>query len=99
MSITTAISQLLEVVEIRSEASPAAAAYTSKTVAIGLARVGDDTQTIIAGTLEELAKVDFGGPLHSLVIPGTMHFLEADVVRGFAVNKATFNEYAEVEQH
>jgi len=35
---------------------------------IGLARVGQDSQTIVAGTLAELLDVDFGPPLHSLVI-------------------------------
>ena len=36
---------------------------------IGVARLGANDQQIVSGTLEELLKVDFGKPLHSLVIP------------------------------
>ncbi|KND02478.1 diphthine synthase [Spizellomyces punctatus DAOM BR117] len=90
MSIPTAITQLLSVTTD---------AYSPTTIAVGLARLGSATQQIVAGTLEELQSVDFGPPLHSLVICGKMHFLEADVVRGFAVSKETFDRYAEVSEH
>ena len=44
---------------------------------IGLARVGQADQVIVAGTLAELAGVDFGPPLHSLVlVGGPLHDLE-----------------------
>ncbi|KAI8921268.1 tetrapyrrole methylase [Powellomyces hirtus] len=100
MSINTAVSQLIEVAESRAEAEPAAVpAYTKHTIAVGLARVGCVDQKIVAGTLEELEHVDFGGPLHSLVLAGKMHFLEAEVVRAFAVDKGSFDKYAVVSQH
>jgi diphthine synthase len=38
-----------------------------------------------AGTMEQLLETDFGPPLHALVIPGDMHFLEMEMVRTFAV--------------
>lgn len=51
------------------------------------------TQCIISGTLRQLVDCDFGGPLHSLVIVGTkMHFLEAEFIKEFAVDKAVFDE-------
>ncbi|TPX71685.1 hypothetical protein SpCBS45565_g00831 [Spizellomyces sp. 'palustris'] len=90
MSIPTAVTQLL---------SLTTNAYSPTTIAVGLARLGSTTQKIVAGTLEELQSVDFGPPLHSLVICGKMHFLEADVVRGFAVSKETFDRYAEISEH
>ena len=34
---------------------------------------------IISGTLSELLSIDFGGPLHSLVIASEMHFIEQDM--------------------
>ena len=75
------------------------AVYTKDTIAVGLARVGCPDQAIIAGTLEELVTADFGGPLHSLVIAGNMHFLEADLVRTYAVNPETFNKHAVILDH
>jgi diphthamide biosynthesis methyltransferase len=48
-------------------------------LAIGVARVGQSDQKIIAGTLSELLKVDFGAPLHSLILVGNMHELERAV--------------------
>ncbi|KAI8818990.1 tetrapyrrole methylase [Fimicolochytrium jonesii] len=100
MTINTAVEQLLEVHETRAAASPESKpAYTKNSIVVGLARVGCDDQKIVAGTLEELLTVDFGGPLHSLVIAGKMHFLEAEVVKAFAVDKETFDKYAVVSQH
>lgn len=55
-------------------------------LAIGLARVGQDTQRIVSGTLEELLMVDFGPPLHSLVLaaPGQhLHDLELELVNRY----------------
>lgn len=54
----------------------AAAACKPDSLAIVLARVGQDTQKLGAGTLAELVQVDFGGPLHSMVLCGEMHDLE-----------------------
>jgi hypothetical protein len=52
-------------------------------LAIGLARVGQETQRIYSGTLQQLARIDFGGPLHSLVLVGAMHDLEAAMFERF----------------
>ncbi|KAI9096586.1 tetrapyrrole methylase [Phlyctochytrium arcticum] len=95
MSVNTAVTQLLSIVDEKSEPF----AYTRNSIAVGLARVGCDDQKVVSGTLEELESIDFGGPLHSLVICGKMHFLEADLVREFAVNRETFDKFAEVSQH
>ena len=54
------------------------------TLAIGLARIGQATQLIRAGTLAELAGVEWGPPLHSLVlVGGPMHDLEAEMFEHF----------------
>ncbi|KAJ3165927.1 diphthine synthase [Geranomyces variabilis] len=100
MSINTAVSQLLEIADARAASEPdAVPAYTKHSIAVGLARVGCYDQKVVAGTLAELEKVDFGGPLHSLVLAGRMHFLEAEVVRAFAVDKESFDRHAQVSQH
>jgi hypothetical protein len=55
-----------------------------ESLAIGLARVGQDSQRIIAGSLAELAAVDFGPPLHSLVLVGSsLHDLERAMFEHF----------------
>ncbi|EDO45089.1 predicted protein [Nematostella vectensis] len=85
MSVSTAVQQLLEIPKLRN-LSPQESAYTEDTVAVGLARIGSDTQQIICGPMKSLVDYDLGGPLHSLVIPGEMHFLEKDMLKEFAID-------------
>ena len=62
-------------------------AYTEDSVAVGVARIGSDTQQIICSTMRQLLSVDLGKPLHSLVIPApNIHFLERDMLRQFALD-------------
>ena len=42
-----------------------------------VARAGSDDVLVKAGRFEDMLTEDFGGPLHSVVIPGELHFLEA----------------------
>jgi hypothetical protein len=56
--------QLIEAEETHGEGAYDA----SKTLCVGLARMGQPTQKMVAGTLEELATVDMGEPLHSMII-------------------------------
>ena len=65
-------------------------AITSKTLCVGLARVGWDSQKIIAGKMEDIMTADLGPPIHSLVIPGKMHFLELDMLKQFALRPTDF---------
>ncbi|RGB29576.1 diphthine synthase [Rhizophagus diaphanus] len=89
MTINQAIMQLLEIEENRKQN-----AYTSETLAIGIARLGSLTEQLIkAGTLNQLLSEDFGPPLHSLVIVGNrMHILEADYMKYFVTDKNKFDE-------
>lgn len=84
MSVSQAADQLLQIAASRKDKEELLL-VGHNTVAIGLARVGSDDQQIVAAELETLqANVDFGKPLHSLVIPGKMHPLEEDAVKLFA---------------
>lgn len=59
-----------------------------ESLCIGLARVGSDEQQIVAATLKEMAQVDLGGPLHSLVIAGPeLHPLETSYIEQFQIKK------------
>lgn len=73
--------------------------YNENTIVVGLARVGADDQVIKVGTMKELLEYDFGKPLHSFIIPGNMHFLEADCLKEYAVSKESFEKYAKVSLH
>lgn len=54
-----------------------------------MARIGTDSQCIISGSLEELLTVDYGPPLHSLVVPGELHVMEQELLATFACNEST----------
>jgi diphthine synthase len=49
---------------------------------VGIARAGSEQATVQADLLSRLPDYDFGGPLHILVVPARLHFMEA---RGLAV--------------
>ncbi|RLE78282.1 MAG: diphthine synthase [Thermoprotei archaeon] len=51
------------------------------TLAVGLARVGCSTELVRGAPLPELARIDFGPPPHSLVVPGHLHPMEAEALR------------------
>ncbi len=54
---------------------------SGESLAVGMARLGQPTQKIVFGTLNELKKVDFGPPLHSMALCGDIHPLEKEVSR------------------
>lgn len=45
---------------------------------IGVARVGHPNMRIVAGTFSEVLAVDFGAPLHAIIIPGKLHEIEKE---------------------
>jgi diphthine synthase len=62
---------------------------------VGLARVGSDTQQILACTLQEMKDADLGPPLHSLVITGHLHPLELEYLTQFSDSKEKLLQIAE----
>ncbi|MDP6156602.1 MAG: diphthine synthase [Candidatus Thermoplasmatota archaeon] len=50
---------------------------TPETLVCAVARAGGDEVRVRAGHLREMINVDMGPPLHSIVIPGNLHFMEA----------------------
>ncbi|KAK6939350.1 Tetrapyrrole methylase [Dillenia turbinata] len=80
MTINTAIEQLLEV-----EQSRGGSAYNEGTTCVGLARLGSEDQMIVAGSMGQLHTVDFGAPLHCLVIAGNTHPLEEEMLEFYAL--------------
>jgi len=85
MTIAQALEQLLVCEEEKK-----GEVLTSKTIYVGLARVGHDSQIVRAGNVNSILKTDFGAPLHSLVIAGKTHFLEEDVLKMYGYKKEDF---------
>lgn len=75
MTINTAIEQLLEVEQTRGES-----AFNEDTNCVGFARLGSEDQMIVAGTMAQLQMVDFGPPLHCLVVVGKTHPVEEEML-------------------
>uniref|UniRef100_A0A182PLH5 diphthine methyl ester synthase n=1 Tax=Anopheles epiroticus TaxID=199890 RepID=A0A182PLH5_9DIPT len=90
MSVSEAADQLLQIVAKKSQKEPAADGQRGEhklyenTLVVGLARVGHETQQILACSLSEMKSVDLGPPLHSLIIPnGQLHPLEVEFLQQF----------------
>ncbi|KAH7425683.1 hypothetical protein KP509_11G066200 [Ceratopteris richardii] len=90
MTVNTALEQLLEVEEIRK-----GSVYNSDTICVGLARIGNSTQKIVAGKMKDLLAVDFGPPLHSIVIPGSLHPVEEEMLAFFSIERTEDTEIAQ----
>jgi hypothetical protein len=66
------------------------AVISPETLAVGLARVGQSDERVVFGPIADLVTVDFGAPLHSLVILGELHDMELEYLRkSFAVTADT----------
>ena len=50
------------------------------TLAVVIARAGAEKPVVRADKIEKLLNEDFGGPLHCLMIPGDLHFMEAEAL-------------------
>lgn len=51
-----------------------------QTLIVGVARLEAPGMMIKAGRAGEIAKLDFGKPPHTLIIPGRLHFVEAEAL-------------------
>ena len=54
---------------------------STSTYAIVASRIGFKNQSIVAGKISSLKKVNFGKPPHTIVIPGRLHFTESDALK------------------
>ena len=56
---------------------------TESSYVIVASRIGFEDQTIISGKISSLAKMNFGKPPHTVIIPGRLHFTESDALKLF----------------
>ena len=76
MSVTDAIRYLLKIELKRNER-----VFSERTLCVGCARIGSKDQVIKAGSAGALLKHDFGKPVHCLIVPGKMHFMEEETLK------------------
>ena len=97
MTVAQCACQMMEIEEEKGEG-----VCRTRSLAVGVARVGANDQKIAVGTLEQMSKVDLGSPLHSLVLLGRRtHDMERDFIRDFAIDKNVFDSVwaEEYEKH
>lgn len=83
MSVAVAAKQINQAIDNMITSGDTDMTLNQSHEAVGLARIGSETQKIIYCSLKDMESVDLGPPLHSLVIPGKMHPLEMDMLSMF----------------
>ncbi len=53
---------------------------TPDTIICVIAQAGSDQPTVLANTINNLQTKEFGPPLHTLVLPGDLHFMEVEAL-------------------
>ena len=59
-------------------------AVTPESLVVGIAQAGSSNPTVKAGPAKKVLTYDFGGPPHSLIFPGKLHFMEAEALIALA---------------
>jgi diphthine synthase len=59
-------------------------AFVPDTIVVIVARAGSEDAVVKADKVKSLRKLDFGPPPHVLVVPGKLHFMEAEALKMFA---------------
>lgn len=84
MTANEGIKILLKIEEKRKQK-----VFTKKTLVCVVARAGSDEPLTIAGFSGELVNEDFGEPMHCLVLPGNLHFMESEALN--KISKTSVN--------
>lgn len=78
LSINDALRTLLNIEKIKQKK-----VVNMDTIVIGVARIGSSSQLIKGGYIQDIIKIDFGGPPQSVVFPGELHFTETEALIAF----------------
>ena len=79
MTVNQGLEYLLNVEDQRKEG-----VITENTLAVAIVRAGSPNPLVRADNIGTLMKEDFGGPLHCIIIPSKMHFMEAEYLVAMA---------------
>ena len=90
LTIDESIRELLEV-----EAKKQLGVIKPNTPALGIARAGSANPCLKADFIGNLVGFDFGDPPFSLIVPGSLHFMEIDALITFAAAPSEFKRLSE----
>lgn len=82
MTASVAAQQLIDSIQELRELCDAVK-LSEDSLCVALARVGGESQKIHKCTLKEMAQVEMGPPLHSLIIVGKLHPIEEEMLKLF----------------
>ncbi len=75
MTVNQALDVLLHLEHLAGEN-----VLSDDTLVVGIARIGHPDEKIVAGKVKDVRNVDFGAPLHALIIPSTLHHIEKELL-------------------
>jgi len=78
MTVNRGVDLLLAVEERRKEG------VLANALGVGVARAGSPSPCVKAAKLKDLKAYDFGAPLHIMVVPTELHFLEEEALEALA---------------
>lgn len=78
MTVNECLKQFMEI-----EAEKKKKIFSESTKVVGCARIGQDDFIVKYGSIKELLSFDFGNPLHCVIIPGKLHFMEEEMLNSF----------------
>jgi len=87
MTANEGMELLLELEEIKKEN-----VLSKESIICVVARAGSDDPFVRADSIRNLTKMDFGPPLHSIVVPGKLHFMEIEALMVLAQLPAQLGE-------
>lgn len=76
MTVNQGISELLKIEDSRREK-----VFNEDTLVVGCARLGAKDFMIKSGSVQDIVDVDFGKPLHCLIVVGKLHFVEEEALK------------------
>jgi len=75
MTANEGLKYLMEMEEIKQEKL-----FVEGSIFCIVARAGSDKPVVSAGVYRDLIEKDFGPPLHTIVVPGKLHFMEKEAL-------------------
>lgn len=76
--------QGIELLLDMAQRSPEGRGLTEQSLVCVVARAGAPDCLLAAGPMGDMRKRDFGPPMHTMVIPGRLHFMEEEALTAFA---------------
>jgi diphthine methyl ester synthase len=76
MSVNECLRQFTQIEDVRKKGI-----FSDRSLVVGCARLGSEHRIIKYGTVMQLMDSEFGEPLHCLIYPGKLHFMEEDMLK------------------